>query len=48
MMNLKKKIEGFEVGMSYYSGFEKYEEDNVIPFSLSLYITSRKIGTCSS
>lgn len=43
MMNLKKKIEGFEVGMSYYSGFEKDEEDIVIPFSLSLYITSSKI-----
>ena len=43
MMNLKKKIEGLEVGMSYYSGFEKDEEDIVIPFSLSLYITSSKI-----
>ena len=43
MVNLKKKIEGFEVGMSYYSGFEKDEEDIVIPFAVSLYITSNKI-----
>ena len=43
MLYLKKKIEGFEVGMSYYSGFEKDEEDIMIPFSLSLYITSSKI-----
>ena len=40
---LRKELLGFEVGMSYYSGFEKDEEDIVIPFSLSLYITSRKI-----
>ena len=29
--------------MAYYSGFEKDEEDIVIPFALSLYITSSKI-----
>ena len=40
---LRKELLGFEVGMSYYSGFEKDEEDIVIPFSLSLYITSSKI-----
>ena len=41
--SLRKKLLGFEVGMSYYSGFEKDEEDIIIPFALSLYITSNKI-----
>ena len=41
---LRKKLLGFEVGMTYYCELEKDEEDIVIPFALSLYITSSKIA----
>lgn len=40
---IRKKLLGFDVGMTYYSMFEKDEEDITIPFVVSLYITSTKI-----
>ena len=40
---IRKKLLGFEVGMTYYSTLEKDEEDIIIPFVVSLYITSTKI-----
>lgn len=40
---IRKKLLGFEVGMTCYSTLEKDEEDIIIPFVVSLYITSTKI-----
>ena len=40
---IRKKLLGFDVGMTYYSTFEKDEEDITIPYVVSLCITSTKI-----
>ena len=40
---IRKKLLGFDVGMTCYSTLEKDEEDITIPFVVSLYITSTKI-----
>ena len=40
---IRKKLLGFDVGMTYYSTLEEDEEDITIPFVESLYITSNKI-----
>jgi len=40
---IRKKLLGFDVGMTYYSMFEKDEEEITIPFVVSLSITSFKI-----
>ena len=43
MKKIRKKLLGFDVGMTYYSTLEKDEEDIIIPFVVSLSITSTKI-----
>lgn len=41
--SLRKKLLGFDVGMTYYSSLEKDEEDFTIIMAVSLYVTSTKI-----
>lgn len=42
-MNLRKKLNAFDEGMSVYCALLKDEEDILIPFAISLYVTICKI-----
>lgn len=42
-MNLKKKLNAFDEGMSVYCALLKDEEDILIPFAISMYVTICKI-----
>ena len=42
VLALRKKLVGLDGGLNVYSKLEKDEEDNLIPFTISLFVTSEK------